>query len=1279
MTITDNDGLPPDIPLHALVLALRGDVNLPLPAKLFLRNFADARGLAPDGFGLADFLGEVWPDGMPATLFAANIGTDADAPAHRIDLLLRPTCEGPRAADFATGGLTIGCHAYRERGRLVIRRVEVTPHVALRDFEARVIAPIRWDDHGDAREYMSGGDLDALAVLPFQRAKTRQRLDKWRRYLAWKEKLIRDNQIRVRYDAWRIEGEQLFFLVHRDDVPPKLVGTELGAIPPAAEPEEDEQPANDSDRRGRRPREPEVMVLGDVEAVQDVDPRRDRERWEGTDLRSTDACVVIRVDEDRAELLRRKGPPAEGQLVSSIAGDLAPLRNQQAGVDRLNNNQGFSPRLADFIFDARGASVPTTVLELDPVPGGRELNEGQREAVAKALAAPDLCLIQGPPGTGKTTVIADICLRAARDGKRVLVASQTNLAVDNALARLADNPSVRPLRLGDPDRVDDEFRDFLADNVVARWFTTIADHCRKRVEEVEGQASAVSARERRLAGLREALAELEAGEQQLATRGDVLRVARGDAAQKANAASEAETALDAHRRRMERLDGLMRWAGGAPLLPDAAAEPLPHGTALPPMLNMVGSPLLTLDLERSRRTAIRDLLGLLEAADAGGASDPPTAARLRALREEKAALVDSVEDADMQQLRAINREIKVLATNGWNRVTGALERAAKRAWPESMPVAVHEIIDALEPSQATTDAVARARELVVAALARCDVADTCAREAADHWRTQQEQASTELAAFEDAAAKARNASAGATSSLDAAAAAAATAEDTVSGLRTRWQRLVDATGMVVRPGSPRRDVIDAAARSLADAQAAAAGPMQRAARWGAIQAEWLERLRDVSESDRDHLQALYVRHSNVVGMTCNEAGKRKTWLDAEFVPFDLVIVDEVSKATPPELILPLLLGEKAILVGDHRQLPPMFRERDASYGDAAEEGQISRADFEAFRSMVTSSLFEELFARAPEELRAMLWTQYRMHPQVMDAVNEFYEGRLEAGPDRDSLARQRGHHLDIRTPDGSRWLTPDQHLLWIDSSQGPDGKPVAEEQRGSSKANMVEVSLTIEALKQLGRALQTQGYGETRKISVSGDVGAMAWAELLRAKLPRVPMETMNDLFQERRIRVDGRALRPDERARPGVIVDVQAQKEVGLITFYGAQLGELRRAIDRARAAAPTVFTSMELRTNTVDRFQGMEKPIVLVSLVRATRGRLGDFVREYQRINVALSRAQQLLVVIGAEETWRRAQVPLPPLAGGEALPTAVYQHILETARRVGGRRLARQLLAR
>lgn len=63
-------------------------------------------------------------------------------------------------------------------------------------------------------------------------------------------------------------------------------------------------------------------------------------------------------------------------------------------------------------------------------------DNSQKEAVLTALNRDMIILIQGPPGTGKTTVIAEIVLQYLKEGKRVLLSSQTHNAVDNALENI---------------------------------------------------------------------------------------------------------------------------------------------------------------------------------------------------------------------------------------------------------------------------------------------------------------------------------------------------------------------------------------------------------------------------------------------------------------------------------------------------------------------------------------------------------------------------------------------------------------------------------------------------------------------------------------------------------------------------------------------------------------------------------------------------------------------------------------------------------------------------
>jgi hypothetical protein len=75
-----------------------------------------------------------------------------------------------------------------------------------------------------------------------------------------------------------------------------------------------------------------------------------------------------------------------------------------------------------------------------------ELDPTQREAVARAVATPDVCLIQGRPGTGKSRLAAEIILQAAQRGERILFLAPTTAALDSVLERLSQHPAVCPIR-----------------------------------------------------------------------------------------------------------------------------------------------------------------------------------------------------------------------------------------------------------------------------------------------------------------------------------------------------------------------------------------------------------------------------------------------------------------------------------------------------------------------------------------------------------------------------------------------------------------------------------------------------------------------------------------------------------------------------------------------------------------------------------------------------------------------------------------------------------------
>ena len=89
---------------------------------------------------------------------------------------------------------------------------------------------------------------------------------------------------------------------------------------------------------------------------------------------------------------------------------------------------------------------------------------------------------------------------------------------------------------------------------------------------------------------------------------------------------------------------------------------------------------------------------------------------------------------------------------------------------------------------------------------------------------------------------------------------------------------------------------------------------------------------------------------------------------------------------------------------------------------------------------------------------------------------------------------------------------------------------------------------------------------------------------------------------------------------------------DLGVIAAYAEQSALLRRLL-RNDGRVP----GRKLEIDTVDAFEGREKDIIVVSLVRSNKRREIGFLNLMQRINVALSRARRLLIVVGDTATLR------------------------------------------
>ena len=137
------------------------------------------------------------------------------------------------------------------------------------------------------------------------------------------------------------------------------------------------------------------------------------------------------------------------------------------------------------------------------------LNPTQQKAVNEVLAAKDVAVVHGPPGTGKTTTLVEAIVQTLAKESQVLVAAQSNKAVDWISSKLMEQ-GVAVLRIGNPARVGDS----LLAQTFERRFEAHPDYhqlwsIRKAMRELRGGRGNTAGRQRKLEQLKERAVELE--------------------------------------------------------------------------------------------------------------------------------------------------------------------------------------------------------------------------------------------------------------------------------------------------------------------------------------------------------------------------------------------------------------------------------------------------------------------------------------------------------------------------------------------------------------------------------------------------------------------------------------------------------------------------------------------------------------------------------------------------------------------------------------------------
>jgi len=215
-------------------------------------------------------------------------------------------------------------------------------------------------------------------------------------------------------------------------------------------------------------------------------------------------------------------------------------------------------------------------------------------------------------------------------------------------------------------------------------------------------------------------------------------------------------------------------------------------------------------------------------------------------------------------------------------------------------------------------------------------------------------------------------------------------------------------------------------------------------------------------SNIQNVKQLISAYSQVNAATCQQSANKyiSPAMKGFDEKYDYVIIDEAARSNPLDLLIPMSMGKKVILVGDHKQLPHMV-ERDIV------ESVIAKTKDSTAGQVLEESLFMRLFNNVHEadekakldpnkpvhiSRTCTLNEQFRMHSQICELITVFYQDEhlKTACADVDKL-----HNLNLYN---------NKSLVWLDVL--PNEKHPAES-KGVSKSRPCEVEIARKELSKI--------------------------------------------------------------------------------------------------------------------------------------------------------------------------------------------------------------------
>ena len=245
----------------------------------------------------------------------------------------------------------------------------------------------------------------------------------------------------------------------------------------------------------------------------------------------------------------------------------------------------------------------------------------------------------------------------------------------------------------------------------------------------------------------------------------------------------------------------------------------------------------------------------------------------------------------------------------------------------------------------------------------------------------------------------------------------------------------------------------------------------------------------------------------------------------------------------------------------------------------------------ALRAGLGKTLMERIAENKPEVV-TLLKIQYRMNDEIMRFSSDwFYGGKVESAP-----------QIKYRSV-----LDYDHPITWIDTGEESEERRVKSEEFNSSSDDASEGSE-----EQENSSIFTHHSSLYKEQFVGESFGRINKAE---AELTLLTLAEYFTKIGKRRV--------------------LEERIDVGIISPYRAQVQYLKKLIKKYEFFKP--YRRL-ISVNTVDGFQGQERDVILISLVRSNdEGQIG-FLKDLRRMNVAMTRARMKLIILGNKDTMTK-----------------------------------------